>query len=386
MAIYLTDETVNAGGLYCGSASTSGVPAVSRVTITTKNQGWSHNGDNYYAVRVDGTTGSGTLFLRKLSNGVFLCGNYITADAPYSCKRFDCVKNITIGGGSYSFGELSINTSNSDAQNILNKLSASDRKSIFSTQYIDCLNISTITGSGSNNGVSLLNNNIASYNVSNGSVTKGWKRDTWGAGFLFFIAKPATPAPVIDIENSTIGVITSPKGIKVRCEQTCTAAILVDDAQLGTFQVTANQSVEVPLDTVWDSISKNVAHTLKIKSTLNGIVCEDKRTFIKRENGLLVTGKPATVEKRPVACVLLSKTVHATGEDATMQVCNNGNDSQPDWEDYTGQEHYFENESKTAGSWAVNWRYMVDASAASGSTKPGIVGKVGMGVTYAQGD
>ena len=63
--------------------------------------------------------------------------------------------------------------------------------------------------------------------------------------------------------------------------------------------------------------------------------------------------------------------VEAAGAEFTVEVCNNGNDDSPTWEDVTqavnsGSKFFLSNETKTAESWGFNFRIKVKRNGASG--------------------
>jgi len=74
----------------------------------------------------------------------------------------------------------------------------------------------------------------------------------------------------------------------------------------------------------------------------------------------------------PAKCILYTTAKIAPGAEAHFYVCNNGLDASPTWEETTpGEIHTFANTTKTAGSWALNWKIHVDAGTATGDIKIG---------------
>ena len=59
------------------------------------------------------------------------------------------------------------------------------------------------------------------------------------------------------------------------------------------------------------------------------------------------------------------------GAEFAVEVCNNGNDDSPTWEDVTqavnsGSKFFLSNEEKTAENWGFNFRIKVKRNSASG--------------------
>lgn len=344
----------------------------------------------YIGVRFDNGQDDNSPFFARLSNGMLVMTNAFYWDSSTGWVHWQWPTSVTYNGGAYRFGQFILDKS--EGQNDiarLNALPASVRTELFQNRLVSYLNTKWIKPvSSETSNMFWQNANAYVWNPSNGTAqnTDQANIDIDTTVYHQFALVPSGAVATISFDKASIGTITSPDGITVTCAEATSADLYLDSDKLGTFSVAKGTSTTVPLAQYWNSVSKNTQHTLKVVTALNGYHCEDKRTFTKRESSLEVLGKPVTTDKMPLACTVLSKTNHATGEDATMFVCNNGNDSSPDWEEYTEAPHFFANETKTAANWAVNWRYLVDASGASGSTKPGIVAKVGMGVVYAKGD
>ena len=344
----------------------------------------------YIGVRFDNGQDGNSPFFARLSNGLLVMTNAFYWDASTGWIHWSWPTSVTYGGGAYRFGQFILD-SNENPNDIarLNQLPANVRTELFKGRYVSYLNTKYIapTSSGTSN-MFWTSENAFVWNPANGTAQSAKQAGIGIDDTVYhqFALVPTGAVATISFDKASIGVITSPDGITVTCAEATNADLYLDNDKLGTFSVAKGTSTTVPLAGYWDRVSKNTQHTLKVVTALNGYHCEDKRTFTKRESSLEVLGKPVTTNKMPLACTVLSKTNHAKSEDATMFVCNNGNDSSPDWEEYTEAPHFFANDTKTNANWAVNWRYLVDASGASGSTKPGIVAKVGMGVVYAKGD
>ena len=82
---------------------------------------------------------------------------------------------------------------------------------------------------------------------------------------------------------------------------------------------------------------------------------------------------PAEVEERPSRLILKSTGYIAPGASITVEVCNNGLDDTPTWEDVTeiinsGQIYFFTNTTKTAESWAFDIRVTMDRGTAEANS------------------
>lgn len=392
MAIYVVDHVRTLLAYTSCIRSSSGAAEWARANITAAGKSVRCEfGNSPYHIGVRFTTGqdANSPFFARLSNGLLVMTNAFVWRANSRWTHWNWPTSVTYGGGAYRFGQFILDSGESPNDIArLNELPKSVRTELFGSNYVTYLNTKWIKHASNGSNLFWSNTNAFVWNPSNGTAQNSDDANVSNtAGLLHqFVLVPTGPVPKISFDQASIGVITSPDGITVTCAEATSADLYLDSEKLGTFSVAKGTSTTVPLAEHWDGISKNVQHTLRVVTALNGYHCEDKRTFTKRESSLEVLGKPVTTDKRPLACTVLSKTNNATGEDATMLVCNNGNDSSPDWEEYTEAPHFFANETKTDENWAVNWRYIVDASGASGATKPGIVAKVGMGVVYAKGD
>lgn len=380
---YVIDDEIKFGYMYTYSESSG------------EYRPWAGDLGSGYSIKLVGTDDAGfsfrtsggysgtELWWRRLNDGKLICSNSAQTSGANTIYGFDTPGTVTYNGASYTCRFATAKPSGSDVQGVLASM---PRAALPNRSYCVYMDPTNYTKSGGNGVIST--SKSYTWKVGTKSVKTGadYHYTTETATFMPLIMIPSGATPVVSIDQQTIGVISDPDGVTATCTQTCTAALWVDNSQYGTFQMTANIPTVVPLSNAWAQITKNVEHTLKVVTTLNGYTCEDKRTFTKKEAQLDVRGVAVTVPKRPVACSVLTIIDHAPGEVATLQVCNNGNDQSPSWETYEGDEHYFANDMKDADDWAVNWRYMVDATSATGGTTPGIKTKVGMGVVYAETD
>ena len=104
----------------------------------------------------------------------------------------------------------------------------------------------------------------------------------------------------------------------------------------------------------------NGSHTLKIVAADNyGGSATRTYTFTKNETEIELTlATPLTADDMVTKGIMSVVRQIPAGAKFTVEVCNNGNDASPTWEDITqkartGQKHYFTNKTKTAAAWGV---------------------------------
>lgn len=152
-----------------------------------------------------------------------------------------------------------------------------------------------------------------------------------------------------------------------------TVAEYIDGVQIRTYVATqdAGHTFRVTGNT-WLSLS-NGNHTMTITAT-DGIDSSTRTiTFVKSVNSFTIqTNNPIASSNRPTRIkVNVNKTIppEATFK---VEVCNNGYDSSPTWEDATagvnsGLVHLFSNTTKTASQWGVRIRVTVNRNGGSGA-------------------
>jgi hypothetical protein len=117
----------------------------------------------------------------------------------------------------------------------------------------------------------------------------------------------------------------------------------------------------------------NGNHTLTITATdAQGATVVRTKTFTKPMNQLsfaLTNSLPA--DEMPTKCMVNVQGSFPAGSTLTVEVCNNGNDTSPTWENITtkvltGQKHFFTNTTKTAGTWGFKVRATLLRGSATG--------------------
>lgn len=168
---------------------------------------------------------------------------------------------------------------------------------------------------------------------------------------------------ITDVDNDTVTVVESIDGVQLRSYVATLGAT-------NTFSVVGN---------TWVGLS-NGSHTLTISVSDGRDVSTRTYTFIKSVSSLTISNSSAIESTtRPTRIkVTVSKNIPP---EATflVEVCNNGFDSSPTWEDATSSVtsslvHVFTNTTKTATNWGVRIRVTVNRNGGSGECYIGAVG------------
>ena len=155
--------------------------------------------------------------------------------------------------------------------------------------------------------------------------------------------------------------------------QTITVVEKIDGVQKRSYTATSGQeyTFNVTADE-WVKLS-NGSHTLTITATDNyGGAATRTYTFSKNETEIEITlATPLPADAMITKAIMSVTRQIPAGAEFTVEVCNNGNDDSPTWEDVTqavnsGSKFFFSNETKTAESWGFNFRIKVKRNSASG--------------------
>jgi hypothetical protein len=125
------------------------------------------------------------------------------------------------------------------------------------------------------------------------------------------------------------------------------------------------------MDTTWLELT-NGSHTLKITATDGYDTATRTITFTKSVTKLVIQRTtPILASKMPTRIIVTLVKNVPSNSNVTVEVCNNGFDVVPAWEEIetyeSGLAHTFNNKTNTAGKWGVNIRVTVDRGAGEGA-------------------
>ena len=186
---------------------------------------------------------------------------------------------------------------------------------------------------------------------------------------------PMVSAPTLDAGTPQKGfqmmyTVSDPDGDNVTVEE------YLDNEVIRSYVLTSPTSALPYFVTISDTAFaklKNGKHTITIRGTdAYGASRDCVITFIKNISVIEVLTAPMVSETMPKRISLsVSKDIPSNAI-FKVEVCNNGNDSKPTWEDATSSVigamvHVFENTSKTSAEWAIRIKVSVDRNGASGT-------------------
>lgn len=185
-------------------------------------------------------------------------------------------------------------------------------------------------------------------------------------------------APTISGEDGDLGTKTGAfnQGYTVTdpdSGQTITAVEKIDGVQKRSFTATSGQSYSFNVTAAeWVKLL-NGSHTLTITATDNyGGTATRTWTFAKNETEIELTlATPLAADDMITKAIMSVTRQIPAGAVFTVEVCNNGYDASPTWEDVTqavasGSKFFLSNTTKTAAAWGFNFRIKVDRHGAAG--------------------
>ena len=168
---------------------------------------------------------------------------------------------------------------------------------------------------------------------------------------------------VTDVNNNSVTVTESIDGVQIR-------SLVVTLGATNTYGITGNTWLALP----------NGSHTLTIRAT-DGIDSSVRTyTFTKLVDSFTIRNStPWASTSMPTRIMLVVTRNLPSGATFKVEVCNNGNDTTPTWEDATdavrsGLVHVFSNVVKTSGQWGVVVRVTVNRNGATGACYVSAIG------------
>lgn len=168
---------------------------------------------------------------------------------------------------------------------------------------------------------------------------------------------------VTDANNNTVTVTESIDGVQIR-------SLVVTLGATNTYGITGNTWLALP----------NGSHTFTIRAT-DGIDSSVRTyTFTKLVNSFTIRNStPWSSSTMPSRIMLVVTRNLPSGATFKVEVCNNGFDSTPVWEDATdavrsGLVHVFSNKVKTSSQWGVLIKVTVNRNGATGACYVSAIG------------
>lgn len=191
-------------------------------------------------------------------------------------------------------------------------------------------------------------------------------------------------APVISGSDSNLGVkssgFTGTYTVTDANKNTVTVTEAIDGVQIRSLVATLGQAITYGVtENTWLALP-NGSHTLTIRAT-DGIDTSVRTyVFTKLVDTLKIqNATPWAASTMPSRIMLVVTRNIPPAATFKVEVCNNGNDASPTWEDATdavmsGLVHVFVNKSKTAANWGVLVRVTVARNGATGACYVSAIG------------
>jgi hypothetical protein len=191
-------------------------------------------------------------------------------------------------------------------------------------------------------------------------------------------------APVISGTDSNLGVkssgFTGTYTITDANNNAVTVTEAIDGVQIRSLVATLGQAITYGVtENTWLALP-NGSHTLTIRAT-DGIDTSVRTyTFTKLVETLKIQNStPWAASSMPTRIMLVITRNIPSAATFKVEVCNNGYDSSPTWEDCaaavkSGMVHVFTNKSKTASKWGVIVRVTVNRNGATGACYVSAIG------------
>ena len=191
-------------------------------------------------------------------------------------------------------------------------------------------------------------------------------------------------APVISGTDSNLGVkssgFTGTYTVTDADSDAVTVTEAIDGVQIRSLVATLGQAITYGVtENTWLALP-NGSHTLTIRATDGIDAAVRTYTFTKLvESFTIRNSTPWTSSTMPTRIMLVVTRNIPTTATFKVEVCNNGYDASPKWEDCTdavksGLVHVFNNKSKSATNWGVLVRVTVTRNGATGACYVSAIG------------
>ena len=184
--------------------------------------------------------------------------------------------------------------------------------------------------------------------------------------------------PLISGNNSNLGTKTgaftqSYTITNTEAGQTLSVIEKLDGVQKRNYTTTSGKNNSFNISEIdWMQIINGV-HTISI-TAIDNCKCSDTRTytFTKNETNIeLMLSKPLPADEMVTKAIMNITRAIPNGVIFTVEVCNNGNDTSPTWENVTnavvnGNRFFLSNKTKTAAEWGFNFRIKIQRNSAVG--------------------
>lgn len=191
-------------------------------------------------------------------------------------------------------------------------------------------------------------------------------------------------APVISGADSNLGVkgegFTGTYVVTDANNNTVTVTEAIDGVQIRALVATLGETITygVKGDT-WLALP-NGSHTLTIRATDGIDTTVRTYVFTKLVDGFTIQNStPWATSTMPTRIMIVVTRNIPSAATFKVEVCNNGFDTYPEWEDATdavksGLVHVFENEDSSSGKWGVLIRVTVERNGATGACYVSAIG------------
>lgn len=223
------------------------------------------------------------------------------------------------------------------------------------------------------------------------TITKGWQTvtyrvkayDNYGSESGYRTSSQRTvnnnADPVItSTSNSNLGTKAGAFNLRYSVSdsdagQTLTVNEYLNGVQKRSFNATSGSNYSFNISsTEWQEILNGTQRIKIVVTDSEGGRSEKEFAFTKNENEILFELKTPLNSDAMVTKALLTLIGQIpSGAISKIEICNNGYDSNPTWEDVTtkverGSKIFLTNKTKTASKWGVNIRVSVKRNGASG--------------------